>query len=238
MKHQQADKNIASWQSKANLYILLFVAGCASPSEVKVSNGASAPEINLETASFVPSVDTNADFGLYNGTAHLELGVKRDKALEVFPAPKESQRMNLLPHGFGPDFGTFGWETEEQAFGCLTLSVRDPDTKKILYRDLVVLALLTREDVSAGEVGETLSVYTEAYGEPTEKFPGDKVNYTFWGNAFRRLMISSTLDQAGNRSLTIAIGAPQVMSELGMSPKQASLDQKSALSRLSATDQK
>ena len=238
MKRPLESRNIEYWRSKASLLTLLVVAGCSQPAEVKVSSDGGNAGVVLETASFTPTVAFAQDFGLENGPARLILGVKRDRALTVFPQPKGAFQIDSLPLGLGPDFGAFGWESEDRAFGCLTLTVRDPDTKKVIYKDLVVLAMTTLEHVSEGAVLEAVSEATEHYGKPTDAIQSKEVSYYFWSNPLRRMMIVSVRDQQGKRTLTTAIGAPQVMSELGMSPRQAVVDHKLALERLSVTEVK
>lgn len=222
---------LSAWKAS-----LLFMAcGCAAP---PVEDGVVLTAVTLETVNFKPTVDSGADLALLNGGQRLTLGGKLDGALKVFSQPKGSRVFSSLPAQFGKDFGAFGWETDEEAFGCILLSVRDPETKKTIYSNLVVLAMFSRQNVSEGAVGEAISNYTDAFGKPTSTDEGQAVNYAFWIRDERALMLVSSLDLDGKRSMTVALGDPRVMDELRMSPRKASEDHKAVLMRLKSASAK
>lgn len=228
MRRPLVSKNTGFSRSKASVALLLLIGGCATPTEVKVAEGNGENGSTIETARFDPNVDDPNDLYLLNGSAKLRLGVKRERALTVFPPPKDSAAVASLPAKFGRDFGVAGWQTENEGFAFITMTVRDPESKKTLYRDLLVMAMLQEENVSEGAAQETEAIYKEEFGEPTDKVLDGGVSYLFWAKQTRLLMLMTSMDPHGVRSQTIAVGAPQVMSELGMTPSQAKIDARAA----------
>lgn len=228
MKPRLASKSTRFSASTASAILLAsLLVGCAAPGEVSVPDGGDGQgDATLETIAFDTRVPIERDLAIFNGEVGLRLGTTKDRAIEVFPALAKSYPFSALPAQFGKEFKAVGWEGDQISFGCITLPVDGKET--------VVLAMVTIEDASDDAVASALEKYKKEFGDPQFSLPGNRVIYHFWDRPGRRLMLNVSTSGSGHRSLTVVLGAPQAMTELGMSHERAKTDQTKALEGLSS----
>jgi len=227
MKHQQASKSTKLFLSTVSLAFLV-VAGCSTPDEITVG-GESASDIEtLEEVQFDLAFD-GVDYKLLNGDASIKVGYSETAALRAFEQPTKSFGVRSLPNGFGAEFSAGGWEKGDDAFAC------------IFYKKALVLGMYIKENVDDEDIQAELALYQGKYGTPTMSFDETKrVRYYFWygsdkwSSSDRMLMINTAVDINDVRSMTVAIGVPEIMSHIGMDPKQARTDLDAAQQSLTA----
>ncbi|MEX2244169.1 MAG: hypothetical protein WD716_10030 [Fimbriimonadaceae bacterium] len=220
-----------------SLLPLLLLVGCAAPEKVTVEPPAQDVK-ELDSVVFLSGVPPDQDLALLHGDSRLYLGVTRSEALGIFEPQERSTPFSNLPEGFADNFTASGWERGTFSFGCIGYTQEDRLNGARTLDDVVVLAMVTREDVDADTVAEALRVYSANFGPPDEdttgRLQGQGLDYWFWTVPGRRLMISATVDPKGKRSLTIALGVPTLMTHLRMSPDLAVEDRQAAIESLAA----
>lgn len=220
-----------------SLLPLLLLVGCAAPEKVTVEPPAQDVE-KLKSIFFQTGVSPEDDLALLHGDARLYLGVPQAEALKIFEPQAKSTPFSNLPEAFADNFTASGWERVPFSFGCIGYTQEDRLSGTRTFDDVVVLAMVTREDVDADTVAEALRTYSANFGPPDEdttgRLQGQGLDYWFWTVPGRRLMISASVDPKGKRSLTIALGVPKVMTTLRMSPELAVEDRQAAIESLEA----
>ena len=221
-----------------SLLPLLLLAGCAAPEKVTVEPPTQDVK-KLDSIAFLTDVLPGQDLALLHGDARLYLGVTRSEAIKIFEPQERSTPFSNLPEGFADNFTASGWERGTFSFGCIGYTQEDRLNGSRTLDDVVVLAMVTREDVDADIVAEALRVYSANFGPPdpdtANRLQGQGQDYWFWTVPGRRLMISASVDPKGKRSLTIALGAPTLMTHLRMSPDLAVEDRRAAIQSLAAS---
>lgn len=196
------------------------------------------PEAELvNTIVFEPNVTSDEDLALFNGDFSLRLGATRQRALQVFEPPQKSMPVSALPPKFGESFSAIGWETDNLSFGAMMYKPKlGPEDES--PAESLVLAMYTQDNADEKTIEETVTRYTAEFGDPTHVLlpPGGMVRYWFWIKPRRWLMVNSSLDHQKKLAVTVALGAPQVMRELGMAVNVARVDQQKAIDRLNNGD--
>ncbi|HXH61776.1 MAG TPA: hypothetical protein VNI20_10515 [Fimbriimonadaceae bacterium] len=227
MRRPQASKSTRFFGSTVSVLALgTVLAGCAAPGEVSVPAESAQQATTLERIDFNPDVPLGRDLAIINKDRSLRLGATSDEALSVFPAPARSYPFSTLPAQFGKGFKATGWDSDLRSFGCILYGEGSD-------RDVVVLAMETQDSVSEDDVASAIALYKKQYGEPQLNLPGKDVQYMIWERPERRLMLNVSTNSKGSRALTVAVGVPQVMGELGITQDQARTDWASAKETLS-----
>ena len=234
MRHLRASKSTRSSRSLTScLLFLAFVAGCAKPAEVSVPSQSVQPAaVKQNKVEFDPQ---SQSLSLLFDSQRIYLGDTKEETVAHSNPPRRKWEFTNLPPLLGDSFSALGWEADNgYSFGCIAFT--DPGI--VNAKDAVVQAMLTRDDVDQKTVDETVAEYTSAFGPPVrDDTPYDaRVGYWFWNAPGRRLMVCAALDAKGKRSLTVALGAPMLMTFLGMSPEQAKADKAKSVQHLNEQD--
>lgn len=227
MRHQLANRSTESFLSTISaLLAVALISGCSTPEQITVDGDSDSDVTVMDELSYVKEVD-GEDYMLWNEDDAVKVGDSESEAITSSGQPSKSFRIRSLPDRFGEDFSAEGWEKGDDAFAC------------ILYRGESVLAMYTRENIDDDDVATALREYRDKYGTPTWKHDQFKsIQFHFWYTNDRMLMISTAIDVNDVRSLTIAIGVPQVMKHVGMDPDPDVVSNDINTAQQSLTEQK
>jgi hypothetical protein len=192
------------------------LAGCAQDSPVAPSN-TNGPSVEQDLAAFpTPDFSRPSDYylvGDHEGSK-VQVGDELVNFRNAFPrSVKDSRSLDELPTGANADHWTVsGWE-DNASRGAGSL----------LYDGKIAVAMRQYDDVDQKTIDAEVSKYESLFGTPSSS-PGNHVSYWFWKVPGAILMICDYKNEKGTRDLTTAIGEPQVMQRLHMSPDAAAAD--------------
>lgn len=168
------------------LFLTLIVAavtGC-EPEEDPKATTIERPKISIPKLSEPPPPRKSGKLVLLaEGENVLRLGDTMDMVEKIFPTPQGAVPFKGLPPGFGDGYEARGYETSRESFGG------------IFHDNGLILAMERRENVDPEIVGETVDRYERQFGPAKDKVTSKKIQYWFWEEADRRIMVCSTPDE-------------------------------------------
>ena len=184
---------------------LLLLAGCGpsrvGPANPAATNGARAVAPNLEASSAL---------SLERLGRTLRVGDDERAFAEFNPRPPGAFAFSDLPTQLEGTYEARGWETSREAFGVL------------LYGGRVALAMRGFYGVDAPRFDDLLLNLRRASGRvaPTT-LTGPNVDFWFWEDGERMLMLLRRRVRSGRYEVTEALGERNLMLALDMAPGKA-----------------
>ncbi len=188
------------------LLAALFMAGCDGVSPVAAPDEQTVltpEELVLEGApagKLALSVD---------GT-RLQLGGALETAfVGNFSKPSGAYAVSELPSGFSQDFRAIGWERDSRHFVALGLN------------DQLLLAMDIREQLTGAELTRRTTAIEELNGAPSVSLESESSTVLIWeGSGERLVLVQVNHPREGKAearfSMTVALGRPRVMNQMGM----------------------
>jgi hypothetical protein len=209
---------------------VLGLAGCgapartsaAPPADLSVAENPALVEFTPESLAFIDRPIRSVVFELISDQ-EVHIGDSLDDVYKLLPRPRMAFPMTEVPPGLSSRFTVKGWESRLGAVGLIGSGGR-----LALY-----LEVLDQADEEA--IRDKVQLAKRLHGEPTSIIERDEIRYWFWEDVQARKMISVAPDPQGRRTLASAMGHPEIMSALRMSPGLAEVDASAAVEVLRRT---
>lgn len=202
-------KSTKFWRSASLIALGLTLLGCGNGEGAAPFDMSAVPSTTRLEVMVPRGIDAG-DLGLHRKDVTVRVGDMVDDVFRALPVPKDGFATREDAPIVGDGISSRGWESPEESFGVISKDGR------------VVLAVDTYEKIDEERYAELRELYLTRYAaEIGGQISSERVNYWFASDGKQRLMLCTVLDARERRSLTVAIGVPEVMDALFMSPDDA-----------------